>query len=203
MRSQCQFCSVMRFQKRSVLFLCSFTRFQGQSVLFHYEISMTVSFQWPSVLFLCEISMTVGFVLLWDFNDGWFCSFTRFRWQPVLFLNEILKMVGFVLFFYNILKTVSLWDFNNGWFCSFTRSQWQFYSFTRSQWCSVLFLYEILVMVGFVQSRDFNDCQFSMTVGFVVFLFWDLDDGCFFSHYEISKTVILFHYRVHWDLVKE
>jgi len=90
--SASRICSVMKFQRRSVLFLCSFTRFQRQSVLIRYEISMVVGFLW-----------------LQDLNDGWvfnvnqfcfvirfqgrlvsfLCSSTSFQRQSVLFLYEI------------------------------------------------------------------------------------------------------------------
>jgi len=114
------------------------------SVLLGYEISKTVIF------FRYEISKTVGFVLLWDFNDGQFCSVTRFQWQLVLFLCF----------------------FNDGRFCSVMRSQWRLVlflcSFSRFQRHSVLFRYEILMMVGFVRLRDLNDGWFSESVGFVL-----------------------------------
>jgi len=42
------------------------------------------------------------------------------------------------------------------------------YSFTRFQRQSVLFRYEISMMVGFAGSQDLNDSRFSVSVGFVL-----------------------------------
>jgi len=53
-----------------------FTKFQRWSVLLGYEISTMVGFV---PLFLDEFSKTVGFLLLREFNDGWFGSAMRFQ----------------------------------------------------------------------------------------------------------------------------
>jgi len=60
--------------------ICSVMRFQWWTVLFGYEISMMVGFQCQMGFFHYEISVIVSFVLLWDFNDGWFYSVMRSQW---------------------------------------------------------------------------------------------------------------------------
>jgi len=102
-----------------------------------------------------------------------------------------------------------LWDFSDG----------QFYSVMRFQWQLVLFFHKISVMVGFIQLKDFNDCQFSMRSRsrsqwrYVLFFNEILMTVVFFSirrfqwrsvlfGYEISMTVIFFGVmRFQWQSV--
>jgi len=132
----------------------------------------------------------VGFVRLWDLNDGRVCSFVPLRdFKDSRLGNEISKTVGFVLFrrvewWSKFMKKdyeismmvgfVQLWDLNDGRFCSFVRLQnfkdcFFFFRYEisktvgwvmRFQRWSVLFCYEISVLVGFVQLWDLNDGRF-------------------------------------------
>jgi len=106
-------------------------------------------------------SVSVGFVLLWDFkgsfvllrdfNDGWFCSGTRFQWQLVLF--GLRDLVTSVLYGYEISVTagfVRLRNLNDGHLFSFVRFRWQSVLlgyesqwrlvFSVSRFCSVMIL---------------------------------------------------------------
>jgi len=125
----------------------------------------------------------------------------RFQWQSVLFFYEVSVMVGFVQL--QNLVTIGfllLRDSKDSQFYRHKISMTFFFcSFMRFPWHSVLFLYEISGMVGFVRLQNFNDCQFSMTISFLLLL--DSTDNQFF-HYEISMTVrfqwqpVLFLYEI-------
>jgi len=165
-------------------------RFSVSVIFICYMISNTVGF--VSLIFY-EISKTVRFVLLWDFNDRrfvWLRNLNdgRFTVSIVFFCYKILNTVGFVsMFTYKISKTVgfvALQVFNDGRFYSVMRFQLRllfFFFITRFQWhsvlfphkismTSVLFGYEISIMVAFVWLRDLNDGRFSVSVVFFCYM---------------------------------
>jgi len=132
---------------------------------------MTVSFEINEgnlAFFRYKISLMVGFiplVSLRDFNDDWFHSPKRLQWRSGLFGCEILMMS--VLLGYEISVTagfVRLCDLNDGKFVplrdlndiqfSVTVGIVALFFFTRFQKQTVLFRYEISMMIGFIPLRD-------------------------------------------------